>query len=152
MVDVVPAEVRSRMMAGIRGKDTKPELIIRRSLHAAGFRYRVHDKALPGKPDMVFPRRKAVIFVHGCFWHGHNCHLFRLPSTRKDFWQSKIHGNIERDTRAIEALRKEGWRTGVVWECALKGRSRRPVGDVAALLINWLNGDGCGCEVGGIAE
>src|SRR3954470_16295918 len=90
MADVVSSGVRSRMMAGIRGTNTAPEMILRRALHAEGFRYRLHDRRLPGKPDMVFPRHHAVIFAHGCFWHGHDCHLFKWPSTRPEFWQTKI--------------------------------------------------------------
>ena len=141
MVDIVSAEVRSRMMSGIKGKDTKPELIIRKDLHAAGFRYLLHDKRLPGKPDMVFPKWQAVIFVHGCFWHGHDCHLFRLPATRTTFWRDKIAGNVERDRKAIESLDKSGWRTGLVWECALKGKARLPIADVIVDIANWLEGN-----------
>lgn len=90
MADVVTPEKRSKMMSGIQGKNTKPELTIRKGLHALGFRYRLHGKTLPGKPDLVFPKYKAVIFIHGCFWHAHHCHLFKWPSTRVDFWQEKI--------------------------------------------------------------
>lgn len=152
MADVVPAAVRSRMMAGIRGKDTKPELQVRRALHAAGFRYRLHDSRLPGKPDMVFPKHRAVVFVHGCFWHGHNCHLFRLPATRPEFWREKIGGNVERDRSAVEALHDRGWRVGSVWECALKGKTRRPAGEVAALLAEWLRGKTPDFELGGMTR
>ena len=95
--DIVTPAVRSRMMAGIRGKDTRPELVLRTALHRRGFRYRLHRRDLPGTPDLVFPGRKAVIFVHGCFWHGHDCHLFHWPQTRADFWRGKIGGNIARD-------------------------------------------------------
>ena len=90
MPDIVSPEVRSRMMSGIRGRDTKPELVLRRGLHALGFRYRISPKDVPGKPDMVFPRYHAVILAHGCFWHGHDCHLFRWPSSRREFWRAKI--------------------------------------------------------------
>jgi DNA mismatch endonuclease (patch repair protein) len=152
MADIVPADIRSRMMAGIRGKDTKPELAVRRALHAAGFRYRLHDSKLPGKPDMVFPGRSAVVFVHGCFWHGHDCHLFRLPATRPEFWQAKIRGNVERDRKAAKALLDAGWRVGTVWECALKGKTRWPDGDVADVLSNWLRGAAPDCDVRGIRE
>lgn len=113
------------MMSGIRGKNTRPEIQIRRSLHAAGYRYRLHGK-LPGKPDLVFPARKAVLFVNGCFWHGHDCHLFRLPATRPEFWQAKIASNVARDARAIDLLHEGGWRVGTVWECALTGRAKLP--------------------------
>jgi DNA mismatch endonuclease (patch repair protein) len=152
MVDIVPADVRSRMMAGIRGKDTKPELAVRRALHAAGFRYRLHDRTLPGKPDLVFPKHGAVVFVHGCFWHGHDCHLFRLPATRPEFWQAKIEGNAGRDRKAVKALVDAGWRVGTIWECALKGKTRRPAGEVAGVLADWLCGEEPKLEMGGIPE
>ncbi|MDH1271212.1 MAG: very short patch repair endonuclease [Pseudomonas fluorescens] len=150
MADVVPPEVRSRMMAGIRGKNTMPELLVRRALHAEGFRYRLHDAKLPGKPDMVFPKHRAAVFVHGCFWHGHDCHLFRLPATRPEFWLAKIQGNVARDGRAIDALRQHGWRVGTVWECALKGRTRMPAGEVSAHLAEWLRSDSATFEAEGL--
>src|SRR3546814_17067015 len=124
MADVVSIDVRSRMMSGIRSTNTKPEMILRRGLHAAGFRFRLHDRRLPGKPDLVFPRYSAVLFAHGCFWHGHNCHLFRLPATRTDFWAAKIDRNRQVDQRSEEALRNLSIRTGIVWECSLKVRTR----------------------------
>jgi DNA mismatch endonuclease (patch repair protein) len=149
MVDVVSAGVRSRMMAGIRGKNTKPEMTIRRGLHAKGFRYILHDKRLPGKPDLVFPKHRAVIFVHGCFWHGHDCHLFKWPKTRKDFWRTKIARNREVDARSARLLKVSGWRRGVVWECALKGRTRLPAGDVIARCGEWLLSEQPQLEIGG---
>ncbi|WP_223568807.1 very short patch repair endonuclease [Agrobacterium tumefaciens] len=150
MADIVPAHVRSRMMSGIRGKDTKPELLVRKALHAAGFRYRLHERTLPGKPDMVFPKYSAAVFIHGCFWHGHDCHLFRMPSTRTEFWQAKISGNVARDVRAITLLRETGWRVGTVWECALKGREKLPVDDIAATLAVWLRGETPELEIRGL--
>lgn len=138
MADNVPPETRSRMMAGIRGKDTKPELVLRRGLHAIGFRYRLHVRDLPGKPDLVFPARRAVIFAHGCFWHGHDCHLFVWPKTRTNWWQSKIERNHAVDLRSVEALAANGWRVGVVWECALKGRSKLPQEMVIDACASWL--------------
>ncbi|OUS07870.1 very short patch repair endonuclease [Rhodobacterales bacterium 52_120_T64] len=123
MADIVSPEKRSLMMSGIRGKNTKPEIQIRKMLHAAGFRFRLHRKDLPGKPDIVLPRYKVAIFVHGCFWHGHdNCHLFRLPKSRTEFWEAKISGNIARDKLKQEQLLSEGWRVLLVRECALKGK------------------------------
>lgn len=120
-MDTVTTDVRSRMMSSIRGKDTKPELIVRRHLHGSGFRYRLHRRDLPGNPDLVLPRWNASILVHGCFWHGHEgCRYFRIPKTRTDFWTAKIRGNAERDMRAKIALRRQGWRVFVVWECALR--------------------------------
>lgn len=129
------------MMSGIRGKNTKPEMILRRGLHALGFRYRLHDKTLPGKPDMVFPGRKAVLFANGCFWHGHDCHLFKWPSSRIEFWQTKIFRNREIDDAAADALIKLGWRVGTIWECALKGRTRLPLEDVLGQCTAWLRSD-----------
>lgn len=137
-------------MAGIRGKNTKPELQVRRALHAEGFRYRLHDAKLPGKPDMVFPKHRAVVLVHGCFWHGHHCHLFRLPVSRSEFWQAKIQGNVERDHRAIMALLHNGWRVGTVWECALKGKNRRTAREVVDTLAGWLRGEAPKVEIGGM--
>ncbi|SOC89897.1 T/G mismatch-specific endonuclease [Ensifer adhaerens] len=113
------------MMSGIRGTNTRPELQVRKALHAAGFRYRLHERKLPGKPDLVLPKYRAVIFVHGCFWHGHGCHLFRMPSSNSVFWQEKIAGNVARDKVAVDRLRESGWRVATVWECALKGKTRR---------------------------
>lgn len=129
------------MMAGIRGSNTAPELMLRRALHAEGFRYRLHDRRLPGKPDMVFPRHHAVIFAHGCFWHGHDCHLFKWPSTRPEFWQTKIQRNRENDARSEIALAERGWRQGVVWECALKGKVRLPLPTVIRRCTSWLRSD-----------
>ena len=123
MVDVVDKATRSRMMSGIRGKDTRPEMIVRRALHKAGYRYRLHDKKLPGKPDIVLPKYKTVIFVHGCFWHGHNCKYFKWPRTRPEFWREKISGNVERDRKAFAKLEKLGWRVVVIWECETRNSS-----------------------------
>jgi DNA mismatch endonuclease (patch repair protein) len=138
MADIVSPATRSRMMSGIRGKDTKPELMLRRGLHGRGFRFRLHAHLLPGRPDMVFPRRQAVLFAHGCFWHGHDCPLFRLPGTRTDFWQSKIAANQMRDASAHAALLSGGWRIATVWECALRGRGALPFHDVLDMLAGWL--------------
>ncbi len=139
MADVVDAATRSRMMAGIRGKDTAPEMLIRRGLHSRGFRFRLHAADLPGKPDLVFPGRRAVVFVHGCFWHGHDCHLFKWPGSRVEFWQEKIGRNVSRDQAAVEALLSVGWRVLTIWECALKGRARRPLADVLDNAAAWLS-------------
>lgn len=125
-------------MSGIRGKNTRPEMILRKGLHARGFRYRLHDRRLPGSPDLVFPRWRAVIFIHGCFWHGHDCHLFRMPSTRRDFWQSKIAGNVARDAAADIALMAMNWRVMTIWECALKGRERLPHNVVLDRAAEWI--------------
>lgn len=137
MADVVDPATRSRMMSGIRGKNTRPELLIRKALHARGFRYRLHCD-LPGKPDICLPKHRAVIFVHGCFWHGHGCHLFKWPSTRPEFWRAKIERNREVDRAAFVALQDQGWRIGSVWECALKGKQRLPIDQISSELESWL--------------
>lgn len=121
MADVLTPEQRQLNMSRIRGRDTKPEMLIRRGLHARGFRYRLQDRKLPGRPDLVFPRHHAVIFVHGCFWHGHSCPMFKLPATRQEFWAKKIASNRIRDERATTALLELGWRVANVWECSIKG-------------------------------
>lgn len=138
MADVVDPATRSRMMSGIRGKNTKPELLIRKALHARGFRYRLHCKDLPGNPDLCLPKYRAVIFVHGCFWHGHECHLFKWPKTRPEFWREKIGRNCEVDEKARERLLSDGWKVGVIWECALKGRERVSFDEVIESLARWL--------------
>ena len=108
-------------MSRIKGKDTKPEMLVRKSLHAHGFRYRLHVKDLPGKPDIVLPKYKTVIFVHGCFWHGHeHCKYYVVPKTRTDWWLNKINTNIANDVKAMEALQKDGWKIITLWECELK--------------------------------
>lgn len=126
-------------MAAIKGKDTRPEMAVRKGLHALGFRYRLHDGALPGRPDLVFPKHEAVVFIHGCFWHGHEgCEHFRMPKTRRRFWQEKISGNIERDSRTLETLKSDGWRVMVVWECALRGKGRMPEDKLFSSMQRWL--------------
>lgn len=136
------------MMAGIGPANTKPEMIIRRGLHARGLRYRLHAKELPGKPDLVFPARKAVILVQGCFWHGHACHLFRWPGTRDEFWRTKIAGNIARDRKVRGQLLTLGWRILEVWECTLKGRERWSVEDVLTACVAFLEGDASFASIG----
>lgn len=135
-------------MAAIRGTDTKPEMILRRGLHALGLRYRLHSRQLPGKPDLVFPGRRAVIFVDGCFWHGHDCHLFKWPKTRVDFWRIKIGGNIVRDEKVRAALAADGWRVLDVWECTLKGRERQPVDNVLQQCVAFLDSDTVTASIG----
>lgn len=139
MVDVVDRATRSRMMSGIRARNTKPEIMIRSLLHRHGFRFRLHVRDLPGNPDIVLPRYHAVIFVHGCFWHGHDCPLFKWPSTRPDFWRDKIGRNRANDHKASEALLVSGWRVGIVWECAIRGADKNTEG-IAQNLADWLLG------------
>ena len=123
MADVHDKETRSYNMSRIKGKDTKPEMLVRKFLHAHGFRYRLHVKNLPGKPDIVLPKYKTVIFVHGCFWHGHEgCKYFVVPKTRTEWWLNKINGNVENDKKAFEALNEAGWKIIEIWECELKDK------------------------------
>jgi DNA mismatch endonuclease, patch repair protein len=120
MADIVSPEKRSEMMSGIQGKNTKPEITVRRLLHKLGYRFSLHRKDLPGCPDIVLPKWRKVIFVNGCYWHGHkNCHLFRPPKTRTEFWTNKIEGNQARDRRNHAALQDAGWKVLVIWECAV---------------------------------
>ncbi|WP_133650723.1 very short patch repair endonuclease [Paraburkholderia flava] len=140
MVDVVDAATRSRMMSGIRGRNTKPELLIRSLLHRRGFRFRLDARDLPGRPDIVLPRYRAVVFVHGCFWHGHDCHLFKWPQTRPEFWRDKIGRNRSNDMKAQQLLRERGWRVATVWECALRG-ANRDLDGVLQRLVDWLQSD-----------
>lgn len=130
MTDVLTAEQRRHNMSRIRGKDTKPEMLIRRGLHARGLRYRLHDRKLPGRPDLVFPKYHTAIFIHGCFWHAHGCALSKLPATRRDFWAEKLDTNAQRDRKATQALQADGWRVLVIWECAMHGPTRLEMEDV----------------------
>ncbi|SMQ30707.1 T/G mismatch-specific endonuclease [Pseudomonas helmanticensis] len=138
MVDVVDAVTRSRMMSGIKSKNTKPEVSIRKALHERGFRYRIHDSNLPGKPDLVLPKYNAVIFIHGCFWHRHTCRYFRLPQTRPDFWLDKIEKNQARDQMQESALLSHGWRVLIVWECAVRSMNREKSFVLIDLIAEWL--------------
>lgn len=140
MADIVDRQTRSRMMSGIRGKNTLPEGIIRKRLHARGFRFRLHRRDLPGAPDIVLPKYSAVILVNGCFWHGHDCRLFRWPKTRPEFWRKKLRGNIRRDERNIDRLRELGWRVCVVWECEIKGVGEESLWSTIDDLTDWIKG------------
>ena len=140
MPDTVDPQTRSRMMSAVRSHDTRPEMIVRKALRARGFRYRLHAPELPGKPDLVFRKHRAVILVHGCFWHGHDCPLFRLPGTRRDFWEAKIGRNRERDAEVRDALRELDWRCLTVWECAMRGPGRRGPETLADGIADWLGG------------
>ena len=120
MVDTLDKGARSERMSRIQGSNTKPEIIVRRALHALGFRFRLHARNLPGRPDIVFPRYNAVVFVHGCFWHAHRCQKGRVPDTNSEFWNEKFQNNSKRDARVTRALRAEGWRVFKVWECELR--------------------------------
>jgi DNA mismatch endonuclease (patch repair protein) len=141
MVDVLTAKQRQLNMSRIRGRDTKPEMMVRRGLHARGLRYRLQDGRLPGRPDLVFHRFSVVVFVHGCFWHGHDCPMFRLPATRPEFWAAKIGANRARDTRSHEALRAAGWRVLTIWECSLRGPARCPLESIFASAETFIRGN-----------
>lgn len=134
MADVVDKATRSRMMSGIKGKNTKPEMVVRQGLHRAGFRFRLHARELPGKPDLILPKWRAAIFVHGCFWHRHSgCRFATTPATRPDFWSQKFRENVLRDQRNQAALDNQGWRVAIVWECDLRQGS-----DAMEKLVAWL--------------
>lgn len=126
MADIKSKEDRSRNMAAIKGKDTKPEIVVRKYLFSRGLRYRLHDKKLPGSPDIVLKKYKTVIFIDGCFWHGHEgCKYFRLPKTNVEFWKGKIERNIERDKESMHVLLDSGWKVIRVWECELRNKQNR---------------------------
>lgn len=152
MSDLVDTATRSRMMSGIRGTDTRLELLIRKGMHARGYRFRLYDNDLPGKPDMVFPRYHAVIFIHGCFWHAHQCRLFKWPSSREDFWRKKLIGNRRRDEKNIESLTALGWRVLVIWECALRVPKKNRASETNKILqkaAKWLTSRRKYCEIAG---
>ncbi|WP_115366366.1 very short patch repair endonuclease [Alteripontixanthobacter maritimus] len=150
MTDVHNSATRSRNMAAIRGADTKPEILVRKALHSLGFRYRIHVRELPGKPDLVLPRYRAVIFVHGCFWHRHDCHLFKWPATRPEFWQQKLDRNVANDDRAQLVLRGIDWRVATVWECALRGRTKRNFDQAIQELAHWIRSEEKVLEIKGL--
>lgn len=138
MTDIVDATTRSRMMSKIRGKNTKPEKVVRSALHQEGYRFRLHRKDLPGKPDIVLPKHRAAIFVNGCFWHGHDCPLFKWPKTRETFWREKITKNMQRDKRNYAELAKLGWKVCVLWECSIRGKSAQSQLTTMQKLFTWL--------------
>lgn len=136
--DTLNSEQRSFAMSRVRSRDTKPEMVLRRALHARGLRYRVHDKLLAGRPDIVLPRWRAVIFVHGCFWHGHDCIRGHLPKSNRDFWSEKIANNTRRDSTHLARLRADGWRVATIWQCALLGKNSLGPALVAEHIYSWL--------------
>jgi DNA mismatch endonuclease (patch repair protein) len=138
-MDTVSQAVRSRIMASVRTKNTGPELLLRKALHRLGLRFRLHARGLPGSPDIVFPKFKAVVFVHGCFWHAHGCRLSTVPSTRIRFWKDKFLANTHRDRRNAAMLASAGWRVATVWQCALKPR-QNVSSAIAGRIERWLAG------------
>lgn len=146
-MDIVDPATRSRMMSGIRGKDTKPELVVRKALFKLGHRYILHDSRLPGRPDLVLPKYKAAIFVNGCFWHAHECSIFKWPGSRQKFWKDKILANRKRDCENISELEKMDWRILVVWECFFRGKSQEDISSAIAKINLWLKGDAPNLEI-----
>jgi len=136
-------------MSGIRSRDTRPELIVRKGLHATGLRYQLHSRDLAGRPDLVFRSRRAAIFVHGCFWHGHDCHLFKVPGTRRDWWTAKIDRNRTRDAQAFEQLEADGWRVLTIWECSLRGKFALGSAEVVRQAAEWVRHGTRSTEVSG---
>lgn len=149
MIDVVAPLVRSRMMSGIRSKNSKPEMLVRRLLFAAGFRFWLHRRDLPGTPDIVMPGRGIVIFVHGCFWHVHRgCKYSKMPATRSEFWAAKLQANVERDQRAVEQLAIAGWRVLCIWECVT--RDPQAIRTLSGLIVEWIEGGAAFGEIGSL--
>ena len=151
MADVVSPSVRSRMMSSIKGKNSRPEMLVRRLLFAAGYRFRLHRRDLPGTPDIVMPSRKIAIFVHGCFWHSHQgCRFAKLPTTRTEFWKAKLEANSQRDRQSIKRLQEMGWRVLCVWECVL----RNPESAIGFLekLLHWIEGTDQIGEISGMTS
>lgn len=148
-MDVHNKLTRSHNMSQIRGRNTRPEVLLRKGLFRHGFRYRLHDKTLPGKPDLVFPKYRAIILVQGCFWHGHDCHLFKWPKSHQLFWRNKISATKMRDSKNIAQYEVLGWKVLQVWECSLKGKSRRPLPEVLNTIANWIRYDSLSAEIRG---
>lgn len=146
MTDALSLEQRSQLMAKVHGKDTAIEKKVRSYLHEKGYRFRKHVAGLPGSPDIVLPKYKAAIFVHGCFWHGHSgCRKSRLPTTRHDFWEEKRKANLERDARKISKLTSSAWRIAVIWQCALEKPTT--LSNTMSKLENWLTSEETSCEI-----
>ncbi len=140
MIDIVDLKTRSLMMSGIKSKNTNPELTLRHALHSRGLRYRLHSNRVPGHPDLIFPKFRAVIFVHGCFWHHHTgCPYARTPATNTRFWRDKFRKNVARDILVQRALLQQGWRLGIIWECALRSKSKLPL--VIDTAEQWIYSD-----------
>ena len=151
MTDIVDPDKRSQMMSGIRSKNSKPELLVRKALFSAGFRFRLHYRKLPGVPDIVLPKHKVAVFVNGCYWHRHDgCKFFKLPSTRVEFWKEKLNGNKRRDCQNSLALQSAGWRVLTIWECAV--RDQTILNNLPKLFSDWLNGGNMTGEITGAAS
>jgi DNA mismatch endonuclease (patch repair protein) len=141
MTDVHDSQTRSRNMAAIRNSNTIPELRVRQELHRRGFRYSLKNKSLPGKPDVVLSKYRVAVFVHGCFWHRHNCKYFKLPKTNTEFWKNKISANVKRDTDVIRQITDIGYRVLVIWECSFKGKNKERLDSLFERIILWIRLD-----------
>ena len=148
-MDTVTSEIRSRIMGNVRQKNTNPEKVLRTALHNSGLRYRLHDRALPGTPDIVIRRYRAAIFVHGCFWHSHGCQRSTVPKSNRVFWESKFRANRDRDERNRLGLLERGWRVLVVWECSLTGKRALRLEDAVNEIREWLVGSIAELEISG---
>ncbi len=147
--DIVDSTTRSRMMSRIRSTNTKPELVIRKALHRLGFRYRLHSPRITGRPDIVLPAHHAAVFIHGCFWHGHDCSFYRQPKTRPEFWATKIGANRTRDRKVGTLLKDAGWRRLVIWECALRGQPQDVIDGVVNRAATWIRSGKGDAEIRG---
>ena len=141
MADIVDRITRSRMMSQIRGKNTKPELLIRHHLFRLKFRFRLHDKKYPGTPDLILRKYSAAIFIHGCFWHGHDCRYFTMPKTNRSFWEKKLRTNMANDVKSAELLLSSGWRVCWIWECSTRGKSESELAMIADRVAKWIRSD-----------
>lgn len=142
-MDTVDKQTRSRIMSSVGRQHTGPERLLRRALHKSGLRYRLHDRALPGSPDLAFPRFRSVIFVHGCYWHAHGCHRSTIPTSRNEFWVQKFSENKLRDERNVQLLLERNWRVMVVWECAITGKTAYSAAQLADRVSAWLQSSKC---------
>lgn len=149
MADTVSPEVRSRIMASIRGRNTKPELTVRKGLHALGFRYSLHSSRFPGRPDIVLAKHNAVVFIHGCYWHGHRCGAAKLPSSNESYWHPKIERTRMRDAKNASAVESAGWRSLTIWECALRGKSALGPERVIEMAAQWIMAGTSSSEIAG---
>ena len=149
MFDVHPPHVRSKNMAAIKSSDTRLELLIRKSLHKKGYRYTLNNSKLPGKPDIVLPKHNAALFIHGCFWHCHECALFKWPKTKREFWHEKLTKNKKNDAKNQNELNLQGWRIGIIWECSVRGSCRIPQERLVEIIILWLESEQRRFEVQG---
>lgn len=150
-MDTVDSQTRSKIMSCVGQKDTGAEVLLRSVLHRIGLRYRLHDRSLPGSPDLVFPRFSSVVFVHGCYWHAHGCYRSTVPKSRRQFWIDKFHSNRTRDERTVRLLLESGWRVLTVWECALRGKTAQPSSAIAQGVKAWLDSSEKLGEMAGIS-